>query len=102
MSGRDKLLRDIEAAFDACRISDGATLSFHHHLRNGDQVLNQVLAVASRCGLRDLRIAASSIFSVRAPLVEHMRSGMVTRVSTAYVSGPVAAALSAEIGRAHV
>ena len=97
LSGRDKLLHDIEAAFDACRISDGATLSFHHHLRNGDQVLNQVLAVASRRGLRDLRIAASSIFPVHAPLVEHMRSGMVTRVSTAYVSGPVAAALSAGV-----
>jgi len=26
-SGRDKLLRDIDAAFDACNIRDGATLS---------------------------------------------------------------------------
>jgi len=31
---------------------------------------------------------------VHAPLVEHMRRGVVTRVSTAYVSGPVAEAIS--------
>jgi citrate lyase subunit alpha/citrate CoA-transferase len=91
---RDKLLKNIDAAFDACRIENGATLSFHHHLRNGDQVLNQVLAVAAARGLRDLRVAASSLFPVHAPLVEHMRKGVVTRVSTAYVAGPVADALS--------
>ena len=92
--GRDKLLKDIEAAFDACRIESGATLSFHHHLRNGDQVLNQVMATAAARGLRDLRVAASSLFAVHAPLVEHMRSGVVSRLATAYVSGPVADALS--------
>jgi len=90
----DKLLRNIEAAFDACHIRDGATLSFHHHLRNGDQVLNHVLAVAARRGLKDLRVAASSLFPVHAPLVEHMRSGVVTRLATAYATGPVAQALS--------
>jgi citrate lyase subunit alpha/citrate CoA-transferase len=92
--GREKLLRDIDAAFDACNIRDGATLSFHHHLRNGDQVLNQVLAVAARRGLTGLRIAASSLFPVHAPLVEHMRTGVVNRLCTAYVAGPVAEALS--------
>jgi citrate lyase subunit alpha/citrate CoA-transferase len=94
VAGRDKRLRDIDAAFDACQIRDGASLSFHHHLRNGDQVLNQVLAVAARRGLRDLHVAASSLFAVHAPLIEHMRAGIVTRVSTAYVSGPVAEAIS--------
>ncbi|MDM0109472.1 citrate lyase subunit alpha [Variovorax sp. J22R24] len=92
--GRDKQLRNLEAAFDACRIKDGDTLSFHHHLRNGDQVLNQVLAVAAARGLRDLRIAASSLFPVHAPLVDHIRSGVVARICTAYMSGPVADAVS--------
>lgn len=92
--GREKLLVDLEAAFDACGIGDGATLSFHHHLRNGDQVLNRVLAVAARRGLRGLTVAASSLFPVHAPLVEHIRSGVVGRLHTAYMSGPVADAVS--------
>lgn len=92
--GRDKLLDSIDAAFVACGIRDGATLSFHHHLRNGDQVLNQVLAVAAQRRVRALTVAASSLFPVHAPLVEHLRSGVVTRLVTAYMSGPVAEAVS--------
>lgn len=92
--GSEKLLHDIDSAFDACDIRSGATLSFHHHLRNGDQVLNAVLSVAARRRLTDLGIAASSLFPVHAPLVEHMRHGVVTRISTAYAAGPVAEALS--------
>ena len=90
----NKLLADIAAAFDACGIRDGATLSFHHHLRNGDAVLNLVLAEAARRGLRGLTVAASSLFPVHAPLVEHLRNGVVGRIFTAYMSGPVADAVS--------
>ncbi len=85
--GSEKLLHDIDSAFDACDIRSGAMLSFHHHLRNGDQVLNAVLSVAARRRLTDLGIAASSLFPVHAPLVEHMRHGVVTRISTAYAAG---------------
>lgn len=92
--GDAKLLTDLAAAFDACDIGDGATLSFHHHLRNGDAVLNLVLAEAARRGLRGLTIAPSSLFPVHAPLVEHLRSGVVARIVTAYMSGPVADAVS--------
>lgn len=94
-SGNSKLLPDIGAALRECGVGDGATLSFHHHLRDGDYVMNLVLAAAAQLGLRDLKIAASSIFPVHAPLVEHMRTGVITGISTAYVAGPVAAAISA-------
>src|SRR5215831_18262228 len=68
--GNSKMLPSLEAAVEACALRNGATLSFHHHLRNGDAVLNEVVAAAARVGLRDLRIAATSIFPVHAPLVE--------------------------------
>ena len=95
-SGREtrKLLDSIEAVLDACAVQDGATLSFHHHLRNGDQVLNMVLDAAARRGLKDLRIAPSSLFAVHEPLIGHIRSGVVTHIVTSYMSGPVANAIS--------
>ena len=93
--GTRKLLRNLDAAFEACAIRDGATLSFHHHLRNGDQVLNLVLDAAARRGLRGLTVAASSLFAVHAPLVDHIRRGVVARIVTAYMAGPVADAVSA-------
>jgi citrate lyase subunit alpha/citrate CoA-transferase len=97
-----KVLKSIDAALAACELKDGAVISFHHHLRNGDQVLNQVLQAAARRGLRGLTVAASSIFPVHAPLVEHIRDGLVARLITSYMSGPVADAVSSGVMAAPV
>lgn len=92
--GEAKLLASIDAALDACEVTDGATLSFHHHLRNGDAVMNLVLDAVARRGLRDIRVAATSIFAVHAPLVGHVETGVVTRIAASFVSGPVGEAIS--------
>ncbi|WP_285409948.1 citrate lyase subunit alpha [Variovorax sp. efr-133-TYG-130] len=93
-TGHSKCLASIDAALQACEVGDGATLSFHHHLRNGDHVLNMVMEVCAARGLKGLTVAASSLFPIHAPLVAHMRSGLVARIVTAYMSGPVADAVS--------
>ena len=91
---RAKLHADLDDAISASGLSDGAVISFHHHLRNGDAVLNRVLEALARRGIRNLHVAASSIFPVHAPLVNHIRDGTVTRLSASYISGPVAEAVS--------
>lgn len=85
----------LDAALEAAALADGACPSFHHHLRNGDRVLNAVLEACAARGLRDLHVAASALFPVHAPLVRHIAAGTVTRLSAGYISGPVAAAVSA-------
>jgi citrate lyase subunit alpha/citrate CoA-transferase len=70
------------------------TLSFHHHLRNGDAVVNEVLATAAKLGIKNLKVALSSVFPIHAPMVEHFKSGVVTGLDTNYMSGPVADAVS--------
>ncbi len=92
--GGDKVLPDIDAAIRACGLRDGATIGFHHHLRNGDGVLNLVLDAVARAGLRDITVAASALFPVHAPLIEHIRSGVVTGVAASTIYGPVAKAVS--------
>lgn len=92
--GQAKLLESIEAALDAAGIRDGMTLSFHHHLRNGDAVLNMVMAAVAGRGVKDLTLAISSIFPTHGPLVELMKTGVVTGLCTNYMSGPVARAVS--------
>jgi citrate lyase subunit alpha/citrate CoA-transferase len=89
-----KLLPDLDAAITACGITDGATVAFHHHLRNGDGVLNLVMDALARRGLRHLHVAATSIFAVHAPLVEHIRRGTVGRLSASFIAGPVGEAVS--------
>src|SRR5215213_5274795 len=91
--GAPKVLPSIRAAIEACGLKDGATISFHHHLRNGDDVVRAVMAEIAALGLRDIKIAASSLFPVHAPLVDHMRGGGVTGIATGYMAGPVAEAV---------
>ena len=93
-AGEDKRRQGLEEVFRRIPVTDGMTLSFHHHLRDGDGVVNAVLATAAALGLRDLTLAISSVFAVHAPLVGHMRSGVVGGLDSDYVAGPVADAIS--------
>ncbi|SDO40933.1 citrate lyase subunit alpha / citrate CoA-transferase [Lutimaribacter pacificus] len=84
---------DLAAALRAAGLRDGQALSFHHHLRNGDAVLNATLDAAEALGAGDLTLCPSSVFPVHAPMAAHMARGTVTGLRTGYVSGPVARAL---------
>lgn len=92
--GEDKVLSSIREAIEKCCLKDGMTVSFHHHLRNGDYVLNMVMDEIAKMGLKDMKVAASSIFPVHTPLVEHIKNGVVTGIYANYMSGPVADAVS--------
>lgn len=94
LPGQNKLLPSIEEAIKKCELKDGMTISFHHHLRNGDYIMNMVMDCISRTGIKDLKIAASSIFPIHKPLVGYIKSGIVNRISCNYASGPVAEAIS--------
>lgn len=92
--GDCKLVASLEEVFSRVPVKNGMTLSFHHHFRNGDGVVNQVLATAAKLGIRDLTVALSSTFPVHAPMIDHIRNGVVTGLDTNYMSGPVADAIS--------
>ncbi len=94
LQGEQKLLPDVETAIKECGLEDGMTVSFHHHYRNGDRVVNLVLAAAAKMGLRGLKVALSSVFPVHAPLVEHIKNGVVNGLSCNYMLGPVAEAMT--------
>ncbi len=89
-----KLLPSIGEAIRQSGLRDGMTVSFHHHLRNGDHVLNAVLAAAAEMGIRDLTVNASSIFDIHAPLIDHIRNGVVTGVECAYMGAVVGKAIA--------
>ncbi|BDR65477.1 citrate lyase subunit alpha [Clostridium tetani] len=92
--GEEKVLKSVEDAIDKVELKDGMTISFHHHLRNGDYVLNMVMEAIAKKGIKDITIAASSIFPIHEPLVDYMKQGIVTGIYANYMSGPVAEAIS--------
>lgn len=89
-----KLLKNLEEAIEKCNLRDGMTISFHHHLRNGDFVLNKVMYEVAKKGIKDITVAASSIFPIHEPLVNYIKQGIVTKIIANYISGPVAEAIS--------
>lgn len=91
---KNKRIESITKLFDLIPIQDGMTLSFHHHLRDGDFVLNMVLDEIKKRGLKNMTLAPSAIFPVHEPMVELIRQGNITNIYTNYVNGPVAHAIS--------
>lgn len=83
-------LNSIGEAFDALNIKDGMTLSFHHHLRNGDFVLNMVSEEVLKRDIKRLHYAPSSIFPNNAILSTLIENKNVTEIDTNYLNGPVA------------
>lgn len=88
--GTKPVENDISSVFDKLNITDGMTLSFHHHLRNGDGVLNMVLAEIKKRKLKNITLAPSAIFPIHEPMVPLIKNGSITKIYTNYVNGPVA------------
>ena len=84
-----KVLKSIKEAVEKTGLQDGMTISFHHHLRNGDYVLNMVLEVIEELGIRDLNVNASSLFDIHEPLIDHIVNHTVTGIETNYISGGI-------------
>ena len=74
-----KLISSVREAIEKTGLRDGMTISFHHHMRNGDFVLNMVLEQAAEMGIKDLTVNASSIFDIHEPIIEHIKNGGCNR-----------------------
>ena len=84
-----KLCDSLREAIEKAGLRDGMTISFHHHLRNGDYVLNMVLNEVAAMGIRDLTVNASSLFDCHEPLIGHIQNGVVTGLETDYMSAGI-------------
>ena len=92
-----KYISTIADALRECGLKDGMTLSFHHHLRNGDHVVNMTMDAVAALGVKGVTVACSSLFPVHEHLVEHIKSGVITGLDTDYMSGPLARAVTSGI-----
>ena len=90
-----KLVKTIREAIALAGLKDGMTISFHHHLRNGDYVLNLVMDEIAAMGIRDLTVNASALFDTHAPLLDHIKNHVVRKVQTNYISAGIGRQISA-------
>jgi citrate lyase subunit alpha / citrate CoA-transferase len=89
-----KVCSSLEEAVKLSGLRDGMTISFHHAFREGDKVINQVVDKLAAMGFKDLTLATSSLLNCHDPLLEHLKSGVITRVYTSGLRGKLGDAVS--------
>jgi citrate lyase subunit alpha/citrate CoA-transferase len=89
-----KMLGSIREAIEKTGLKDGMTISFHHHFREGDFVMNMVMDQIAKMGFKNISIAPSSIANVHEPLIGHIKSGVVTNITSSGLRDKVGAAIS--------
>ena len=77
-----KLKSSIREAIQASGLKDGMTISFHHHLRNGDYVTNMVVDEIAALGIKDICLAPSSLSPCHDHLIKHIESGVITSIQS--------------------
>ncbi len=86
-----KLATSWDELLDRVRLRDGMTISFHHHLRDGDAVINEAITRIAARGYKDLVLAPTALFPVHDRLVPLIESGVIARVEGS-MNGAVGAA----------
>lgn len=89
-----KICGTLEEAVRRAGLKDGMTISFHHAFREGDRTINAVVALLAGMGFTNLTLASSSLLNCNAPLIEHIRNGVISRIYTSGMRGKLAEAIS--------
>ncbi|MDR1378431.1 MAG: citrate lyase subunit alpha [Synergistaceae bacterium] len=91
----DKVTDDIKKAVERSGLEDGMTISFHHHLRNGDAVIPTILKTLDEMGFKNLTLAPSSLPDSHDMVAGYLRNGLVSRLFSSGARGEVGKAISA-------
>lgn len=90
----NKLIETLEEAIKKCNPRDGMTVSFHHHLRAGDEVLVPVMQILAKLGIKDIALASSSLTSAHEPLVPLIEDGTITKIYSSGIRDGLGKAIS--------
>lgn len=91
---RSKIVSSIREGLEKCGARDGMTVSFHHHFREGDYVVNMVMDEIHNMGLRDITICASSLGKANDAILPYIEDGTVTCIHSSGVRGAIGKAIS--------
>ncbi|MDR1058075.1 MAG: citrate lyase subunit alpha [Treponema sp.] len=97
MSHHNKIVGSLEDAVKLSGLKSGDTISFHHHFRGGDYIVNMVMDKLAEMGFKDMVLAASSLTDCHAPLIKHIQNGVIRKIETSGLRGKLAEAVSAGI-----
>ncbi len=88
------IVDSLESLFKHLNITDDMTISYHHHLRNGDKCVNMIVDYLDANYDAVINIAASSIFPAHNSILKLIVKNRVNNIYTNYISGEIASAVS--------
>ncbi|MBN2604463.1 MAG: citrate lyase subunit alpha [Bacilli bacterium] len=88
------LINSIDELFGFIDMNENKNLSFHHHLRNGDGVINYVLQHYITKGITGLNLYPSSIFPAYTSILTLLKNQQINNITTNYCNGSVATYIS--------
>lgn len=91
---RNKLASSFEDAIKMVGLTDGMTISFHHAFRDGDLTVRPVMEAIRALGIKNLRLAPSSLTDVHDFLVEFIECGTISRLESSGLRGRLGKAIS--------
>lgn len=85
----NKKISSLDELFDIINIHKYKHISFHHHLRNGDKVINMVLPYYEQNNVQNIHLHPSSIFPSYLSILPLLKKNQITDITTSYMNGPV-------------
>jgi citrate lyase subunit alpha/citrate CoA-transferase len=84
----NKLAENLKDALIKCGISDGKTISTHHHFRDGDLIAVKVFEIIRELGYKDTVWFPSASFPCHEPLIEYLEDGTIHHIEGS-MNGPL-------------
>ncbi|RPH34223.1 MAG: citrate lyase subunit alpha [Bacteroidales bacterium] len=90
----NKLCESLEEAIIKANPVNGMTISFHHHLREGDDVIVKCISILSNLGINSITLASSSLTTAHDGLVPYIQDGTITRIYSSGIREKLGKAIS--------
>ena len=81
---------NIKDAIKKIGLKSGMTISFHHHLREGDEVLLKIMSEIKALGIKDLTLSCTSLMNVHEKIVDYIENGTIKAIHTTGLKGKLA------------
>jgi len=80
LNSRDSVT--IKEAIKKSGLKNGMTISFHHHLREGDEVVLKTLSEIKELGIKNLTLSCTSLLNAHDKIVDYIEDGTITSIHT--------------------
>ena len=91
---QNKIINSLDDFYTLIDIHEFKNISFHHHLRNGDYVINMVLHHYIENNVQGVNLFPSAIFPKYTSILNMIKNNQVNNITTNYLNGPVAEYIS--------